>query len=346
MVVALAGVTKEYVRGADAAVEALDLSIREGEFFSVLGPSGSGKTTTLRLIAGFETPTVGRVWLGGEDVTLLPPNHRDVNTVFQSYALFPHMTVHENVDYPLSAKHVPREERRARVVAALAQVEMTGFDTRLPHELSGGQRQRIALARALVGRPRVLLLDEPLGALDLKLRQSMQLVLKELQREVRITFVYVTHDQGEALAMSDRIAVMNTGRLEQVGSPREVYDLPETRFVATFIGDANLLQATGVDGLFQTKAGLTIRGRSADKDGSCWLSVRPEALQVGAAADGLENSFDATVAEAVFLGDEQRLFVEVGGERLTLKSPPSMPVVPGAVLRVGWTADAVIPLKD
>ncbi|MFL5777194.1 MAG: ABC transporter ATP-binding protein, partial [Chloroflexota bacterium] len=223
------------------AVDHIDLDVRDGEFFSMLGPSGSGKTTTLRMIAGFELPTEGRVLLHGEDVTRRPPFDRDVNTVFQDYALFPHMTVAENVEYGLLVKKVRSEERARRVADALRMVRLEGFDQRKPSQLSGGQRQRVALARALVNRPRVLLLDEPLGALDLKLREEMQIELKAIQQEVGITFIYVTHDQEEALTMSDRIAVFNQGRIEQVGTPVEIYDEPATTFVAGFVGTTNIL---------------------------------------------------------------------------------------------------------
>jgi putative spermidine/putrescine transport system ATP-binding protein len=251
------------------AVSEVDLEVRDGEFFSMLGPSGSGKTTTLRLIAGFEQPTQGRVLLFGEDVTRRPPFERDVNTVFQDYALFPHLSVGENVGYGLVVRRVPREERQRRVAEALEMVGLEGFENRRPSQLSGGQRQRVALARALVNRPRVLLLDEPLGALDLKLREEMQVELKALQYEVGITFVYVTHDQQEALAMSDRIAVFNLGRIEQVGTPAELYERPATPFVAGFVGTSNLLQGDVAEALLGERGTFTIRPekiRLADPD--------------------------------------------------------------------------------
>ncbi|HEX3326138.1 MAG TPA: ATP-binding cassette domain-containing protein, partial [Actinomycetota bacterium] len=240
-VVEFESVTKIYPNCDDPAVADVDLNIAEGEFFSILGSSGSGKTTTLRMIAGFEMPTHGLVRLGGDDVTFVPPYRREVNTVFQNYALFPHMTVEKNVAYPLKMAKVPKAQIQERVTDALTRVSMHEYASRLPHQLSGGQRQRVALARALVGHPKLLLLDEPLGALDLKLRESMLVVLKHLQREVGITFVYVTHDQGEALAMSDRVAVMNKGHIEQIGTPTEIYSRPKTAFVANFIGKTNLL---------------------------------------------------------------------------------------------------------
>jgi spermidine/putrescine transport system ATP-binding protein len=239
----LVGVVKEYHSHGDvvSAVKGVSLAIAEGEFFSMLGPSGCGKTTTMRMIAGFEEPTQGAVFLHGVDVTGVVPNKRDVNMVFQSYALFPHMSVYENVAFGLKRKSVARQEIARRVGEMLEIVGLTGREKRRPRELSGGQQQRVALARALVNRPRALLLDEPLGALDLKLRQAMQVELKRIQREVGVTFVYVTHDQGEALAMSDRIAVMNDGAVEHLGSPRDIYEHPASKFVAGFIGTSNVL---------------------------------------------------------------------------------------------------------
>jgi putative spermidine/putrescine transport system ATP-binding protein len=237
------GLVKRF--GDVAAVDHVDLEVRDGEFFSLLGPSGSGKTTMLRMIAGFELPDEGRIELAGRDVTRVPPFERDVNTVFQDYALFPHMSVAQNVEYGLRIRKVPRRERRERVDSTLEMVRLDGFGGRRPSQLSGGQRQRVALARAIVNRPQVLLLDEPLGALDLKLRQEMQVELKRIQEEVGITFVYVTHDQEEALTMSDRLAVFNRGRIEQLGAPAEVYERPATEFVAGFVGTSNVLERDG-----------------------------------------------------------------------------------------------------
>jgi putative spermidine/putrescine transport system ATP-binding protein len=282
---------------AIVAVAGIDLEIHDGEFFSMLGPSGSGKTTTLRMIAGFELPTKGRIFLHGQDVTRRPPFERDVNTVFQDYALFPHMTVGENVAYGLVVRKVPREERLTRVADALRMVRLEGYDARKPGQLSGGQRQRVALARALVNRPSVLLLDEPLGALDLKLREEMQLELKAIQQEVGITFIYVTHDQEEALTMSDRLAVFNRGRIEQVGTPSELYERPATAFVAGFVGTSNLLRGPvaeallGVSGLF---------------------TVRPEKIRIadrGAAVADDEVAADGTIATVVYLGPDTRYIV-------------------------------------
>jgi spermidine/putrescine transport system ATP-binding protein len=242
----LAGVHKQYVSHGEAvaAVRHLDLTIAQGEFFSLLGPSGCGKSTTLRMVAGFEEPTGGTVLLDGRDVTRVPPNRRDVNLVFQSYALFPHLDTYHNVAFGLERRKVGKDEIRRRVGEMLEIVALTGMEKRAPRQMSGGQQQRVALARALVNRPRALLLDEPLGALDLKLRQQMQVELKRIQREVGITFVYVTHDQGEALTMSDRIAVMNAGAVEQLGTPREIYERPASRFVAGFIGTSNIVDGT------------------------------------------------------------------------------------------------------
>jgi putative spermidine/putrescine transport system ATP-binding protein len=241
--VSVRGLTKRY--GDVVAVDGIDLDIAAGEFFTMLGPSGSGKTTTLRMIAGFEIPDEGTIELAGEDVSRLPPYDRPVNTVFQDYALFPHMSVQQNVEYGLMVKKVNKGERRTRTTEALEMVRLAGYGDRKPSQLSGGQRQRVALARAIVNRPKVLLLDEPLGALDLKLRQEMQIELKAIQREVGITFVYVTHDQEEALTMSDRLAVFNQGRIEQVGPPAGVYEHPESEFIAGFVGVSNVIERDG-----------------------------------------------------------------------------------------------------
>ena len=241
--ISVRGLTKRY--GDVVAVDGIDLDIPAGEFFTMLGPSGSGKTTTLRMIAGFEMPDEGSIELAGEDVSRLPPYDRPVNTVFQDYALFPHMTVQANVEYGLMVKKVKKGERRERAAKALEMVRLDGYGDRKPSQLSGGQRQRVALARAIVNRPKVLLLDEPLGALDLKLRQEMQIELKSIQREVGITFVYVTHDQEEALTMSDRLAVFNQGRIEQIGPPAEVYEHPQSEFIAGFVGVSNVIERDG-----------------------------------------------------------------------------------------------------
>jgi putative spermidine/putrescine transport system ATP-binding protein len=293
----LRGLAKSY--GDVRAVDGIDLLVERGEFFTMLGPSGSGKTTTLRLVAGFERPDDGRVVLAGRDVTEQPPYARDVNTVFQDYALFPHMTVDENVAYGLRIKRVPRRERGERVAEALRTVQLEGFGGRKPSQLSGGQRQRVALARALVNRPQVLLLDEPLGALDLKLRQEMQIELKRIQREVGITFVYVTHDQDEALTMSDRVAVFNVGRIEQVGPPAEVYEHPQTEFVAGFVGVSNVF----------------------DRDGAR-ISVRPEKIKLldeGEQAEAGSHVESGRIREVVYAGMATRYIVDLeGGGQLTV----------------------------
>ncbi|WP_314176701.1 ABC transporter ATP-binding protein [Streptomyces winkii] len=294
--------------GRTEAVAGIDLSISDGEFFSLLGPSGSGKTTVLRMIAGFETPTSGTIELDGKDVTRLAPFERDVHTVFQDYALFPHMSVEQNVAYGLKIRKVPKAERLRRAAEALENVRLDGFGKRRPSQLSGGQRQRVALARALVTRPRVLLLDEPLGALDLKLREQMQIELKELQREVGITFVFVTHDQDEALTMSDRMAVFQDGRIEQTGAPAEIYERPATEFVAGFVGTSNLLTGETAE-------------QVVGKQGT--FSIRPEKIRVlkepAAGEDAPEHAAAAgTVAEVVYLGDATRFLVDLdAGGRLT-----------------------------
>ncbi|RFU42420.1 ABC transporter ATP-binding protein [Actinomadura logoneensis] len=322
----LAGVRKEYHAHGETvpAVRKVDLAIGQGEFFSLLGPSGCGKTTTMRMIAGFEEPTAGEVYLHGESVTGVPANRRDVNMVFQSYALFPHMSVFENVAFGLRRRRTPKAEIAERVAAMLEIVDLAGREKRRPAELSGGQQQRVALARALVNRPRALLLDEPLGALDLKLRQAMQVELKRIQREVGITFVYVTHDQGEALTMSDRIAVMNDGLVEQLGSPREIYERPATKFVAGFIGTSNLLGGEAVEGgagqavLRHGDGGRIVAllgdGRSVTAGDAVELTVRPEKMQITADRpdDGLSR-VPGRVSEVVYLGTSTNYNVTTDG---------------------------------
>jgi putative spermidine/putrescine transport system ATP-binding protein len=303
--VRLEHVEKRY--GDVVAVDGIDLDVRDGEFFSMLGPSGSGKTTTLRMIAGFELPTSGRILLHGADVTAIPPFDRDVNTVFQDYALFPHMTVGDNVAYGLMVRKVPKPERAARVSEALRMVRLEGYDGRKPGQLSGGQRQRVALARALINRPRVLLLDEPLGALDLKLREEMQIELKAIQQQVGITFIYVTHDQDEALTMSDRLAVFNKGRIEQIGAPADVYERPATRFVAGFVGTSNLL--TG-------EVARTVLGKAGS------FTIRPEKIRLATPTDAVdadETAADGTILDVVYLGPDTRYIVDLdAGARLVV----------------------------
>jgi len=321
----LHGVVKEFRSHGEVvtAVRDLDVAIAEGEFFSLLGPSGCGKTTTMRMVAGFEEPTAGTVYLHGTDVTNVPPHKRDVNMVFQSYALFPHMTVFDNVAFGLRRKNTPKKEVTDRVTDILGVVGLDGYAKRRPRQLSGGQQQRVALARALVNRPRALLLDEPLGALDLKLRQAMQIELKRIQREVGITFVYVTHDQGEALTMSDRIAVMNEGVIEQLAAPRDIYEHPKTRFVAGFIGTSNLLSgtvtstdpATGGAVIDLGDGGRIVVPAAHKQPGDeLEITVRPEKITlVAAGADATDaaplarvGQYDCalrgTVSEVVYLG--------------------------------------------
>ena len=330
MDVRLSGVRKHY--GEVAAVDDVDLEVGRGEFFTLLGPSGSGKTTCLRMIAGFERPDAGRIELGGDDVTDLPPFDRDVNTVFQDYALFPHMSVGENVAYGLRVKRVARDERRRRTGEALAMVRLEGYEARRPSQLSGGQRQRVALARALVNRPRVLLLDEPLGALDLKLRQQLQVELKRIQQEVGITFIYVTHDQDEALSMSDRIAVMDHGHVIQVGSPHEVYDEPESRFVAGFVGVSNLLElpVEAVDGgVARLRLGpgdsvaVEANGTAVSKGDTAIVTIRPEriGLHEGSAPQDAGCHAAGVVRESLYAGPTSRFVVALdgGGELMVVR---------------------------
>ena len=316
--------------GDVAAVDDLSLDVEEGEFFSLLGPSGCGKTTTLRMIGGFEDPTYGTIYLGELDVTDLPPYRRDVNTVFQSYALFPHLDVFENVAFGLRRKKVPKDEVDRRVREALALVDLEGFEQRKPPQMSGGQQQRVALARALVNHPKVLLLDEPLGALDLKLRKQMQLELKRIQQEVGITFIYVTHDQEEALTMSNRLAVMRHGRIEQLGGPEEVYEHPATEFVAGFLGASNLLEGELVSmngtSTVRLATGEVIRANDADLPAaagpSVRVGVRPEKITIVSADEEAtpgSNHVVGTVRMSTYIGVNYQYKVEgPGGHELTV----------------------------
>jgi putative spermidine/putrescine transport system ATP-binding protein len=328
----LVGLSKRF--GDVTAVDHVDLTIDDGEFFSLLGPSGSGKTTVLRMIAGFELPTAGAVLLGGSDVTGLAPYDRDLNTVFQDYALFPHMDVQTNVEYGLKVKGVGRGERRRRAGEMLDSVRLTGFGRRKPNQLSGGQRQRVALARALVNGPKVLLLDEPLGALDLKLREEMQVELKAIQRDVGITFVFVTHDQGEALSMSNRIAVFNNGRIEQVGAPREIYDAPTTTFVATFVGTSNVLNVERSRHLLGVNAAH---------------AIRPERIRVGVPVGDGDVSVDGVLSDIQYLGSECRVRAELGGGDHLLASVSSDAAVGLAIddpVRLSWARSAAFAVAD
>jgi putative spermidine/putrescine transport system ATP-binding protein len=329
LAVALEDVVKRF--GDVAAVDGVSLDILAGEFFSLLGPSGSGKTTCLRMIAGFEQPTSGTIRLDGRDVSTLPPFARDVNTVFQDYALFPHMTVAENVAYGLMVRKVPKGERTGRIDEALAMVRLEHLGDRKPGQLSGGQRQRVALARSLVLRPKVLLLDEPLGALDLKLRQAMQIELKEIQQDVGLTFIYVTHDQEEALTMSDRLAVFNAGRIEQVGSPAEVYERPATAFVAGFIGVSNVLEGEAAARLTGSEHAFTVRPEK--------IAIVPIDTEV----DASHCTATGHVREVVYLGAVTRYIVELDGggelvvmqQNLTTSSMEALQIR-GETVRLRW----------
>jgi spermidine/putrescine transport system ATP-binding protein len=335
--------------GPIVAVDRVSLRIRRGEFFSLLGPSGCGKTTTLRVIGGLDYPTAGDVLLRGRVVTDVPPYRRATNMVFQHLALFPHLTVFENIAFGLRLKRVPAGLISRKVDDVLQLVDLPGYGPREIHQLSGGQKQRIAIARALVNEPAVLLLDEPLGALDLKLRLQMQAELKALQHRVGTTFIYVTHDQGEALTMSDRIAVMNLGRVEQVGTSEEIYSRPQTRFVAAFIGEANFLEgrvaAAGADGITVDVNGLRIvaapdRATGAPPVGAVvTVSVRPEHIKLGAAAAGARNRWDGRVQDVTFMGAVVRARVLLGGVALTAEvhNDAAGGLTPGAPVVAGWT---------
>lgn len=340
--VSLRGVSKRF--GASVAVEPTDLDVADGEFFSILGPSGCGKTTIMRMIAGFESPTAGTILLDGRDVVGVPTRRRDLNMLFQSYALFPHLSVEENVAFELRTQRVPRAELRERVVDALDLVRLGEFRGRKPQELSGGQRQRVALARAVVGRPKVVLLDEPLGALDQRLRKDMQFELKRMQRELGITFIYVTHDQEEALTMSDRIAVMSRGRVLQIGSPTEIYDEPASRFVASFIGTCNLLDASVVRGIASVE-GVGVVPANPTVDGTVIIAVRPERIRL-LPADA-STGIPCRVVEHAFLGDHWLAKVELGEDvaPVQVQVPAAVGaellrrLEDGADVRIDWKAD-------
>jgi spermidine/putrescine transport system ATP-binding protein len=352
--VTLVGLTKRF---ADVvAVDAVDLDVGGGEFFSLLGPSGCGKTTTLRMVAGFEEPTSGRILLDGVDVADRPPYKRNVNTVFQSYALFPHLRVFDNVAFGLRRTGVARQEVRRRVAAALEQVELTGLERRKPAQLSGGQQQRVALARALVLRPAVVLLDEPLGALDAQIRRTLQVELKALQEEVGLTFIYVTHDQEEALTMSDRLAVMNAGRIEQLGPPKDVYEQPETTFVASFLGISNLIGGVARSGagdrcvvavgefeLHASQGNVAARGETK-------LMIRPERVRVEAHEATGDNRVPGIIERVVYRGNADQVFIRLAGgdqiQALVQNAGDERPHEAGDAVRVHLPAEALRVLAD
>jgi len=356
--VELRAVTKRF--GTLTAVNAITLKVRRGEFLSLLGPSGCGKTTSLRLIAGFEQPDEGEILIGGTDAASAPPYKRDVNTVFQHYALFPHMSVLDNVAYGLKQRKVGKPERHARAREALELVRMTGRESARPSTLSGGQQQRVALARALVMNPRVLLLDEPLGALDLKLRKEMQIELKRIQHQVGITFIYVTHDQEEALSMSDRVAVMSNGVIEQLDEPRAIYDRPLTPFVADFIGDMNFLEgevAEAADGGFaiDTGAGIVVRGRGDVAKGTrVRVGLRPERIVAAPGRSaGTANSGTAEVITKMYLGDQIQIVAKLGGDRSVIvreqraSAGPTLDTInPGDQIALSWDESAPLLLGE
>jgi spermidine/putrescine transport system ATP-binding protein len=345
--VRLERVTKRFDEAT--AVDDISLEIPRGSFFALLGPSGCGKTTSLRMIGGFEEPTDGVIYLGDVDVTGLPPYKRDVNTVFQSYALFPHLSIHDNVAFGLKRRGVKGAELETRVAEALELVALKGYERRKPRQLSGGQQQRVALARALVNRPRVLLLDEPLGALDLKLRKQMQLELKRIQHEVGITFVHVTHDQEEAMTMADTIAVMNAGKIEQLGTPTDLYETPRSAFVAGFLGISNLLEGTVESaGAVRLSEGTVVRvpavgGRSGDVS----IGIRPEKVQLGAQE---ENRLAGEVRESAYIGVSTQYIVDTPAGPITLyvqnaeAGAPS--VKPGDQVTLSWSPDATFVVES
>ena len=336
----------------ERVVKKLNLDVEEGEFLTMLGPSGCGKTTTLRMIAGFEVPTSGQIFLEGEDVDDKKPNERNVNTVFQNYALFPHMNVFDNIAFGLVEKKVKKDEIRSRVEEMIKLVQLDGMEKRMPAQMSGGQKQRVAIARALVNRPKVLLLDEPLGALDLKLRKQMQGELKALQRRLGITFIYVTHDQEEALTMSDRIAVMNRGRLEQVGTPEEVYNHPETKFVADFIGESNIIEGY-IENMTDDSIEVTMESGKAiihetgyRMEEMVYLCIRPENLKISTEAkEGFR--FRGQVKEHIFIGSTNKTMIEMPtGQMLKSVTPAEDELIPvGTAVNVFWNPGKAVVMR-
>ncbi len=347
--VRFAGVEKTY-DGETLVVRDLDLDIAAGEFLTLLGPSGSGKTTTLMMLAGFEVPTRGTIFVGGEDITRVPPHKRGIGMVFQNYALFPHMSVAENLAFPLGVRGIGKAERKERVAGALEMVRMQDYGGRMPGQLSGGQQQRVALARALIFEPKLVLMDEPLGALDKQLREHMQYEIKDLHQRLGVTVIYVTHDQSEALTMSDRVAVFNKGRVQQVAPPRDIYERPETAFVAQFIGENNRIDAT-IEHLSGTRAtALTTPGdriaceaaagaKAADR---VLLSIRPESVSLVEPGTVVDNKFAATIANIIYHGDHMRLTLTTkGGHEFIVKAPvrEAKNASIGAGVEIGWRAE-------
>jgi putative spermidine/putrescine transport system ATP-binding protein len=346
-IISVRGLAKTY--HSAFALNHVDLDVHKGEFLTLLGPSGSGKTTLLGLIAGIMLPTGGRIELLGRDISRVPPEERDIGVVFQNYALFPHMTVRENVGFPLRLRGLSRSERAAKVAETLALVRLGDFSERYPSELSGGQQQRVALARALVFNPAILLMDEPLSALDKKLRDHMKTELRQIQQALGLTIIYVTHDQEEALALSTRIALMQEGRIRQIGFPEEIYERPQSRFVADFIGDANLIEAPIIgqdeDSISVTVNGDTVRVArrgmmtTSNVSGRALVMVRPEHIVIGAAVHALENRFSGRVVSSVYEGAARRLEVDVDGTLLRARSaclPGEAAVRPGEHVDIGW----------
>ena len=350
VIVRIADVDKSF--DGEHVVKKLNLDVERGEFLTMLGPSGCGKTTTLRMIAGFEVPTSGQIFLEGEDVDDKKPNERNVNTVFQNYALFPHMNVFDNIAFGLVEKKVKKDEIRRRVEEMIRLVQLDGMEKRMPSQMSGGQKQRVAIARALVNRPKVLLLDEPLGALDLKLRKQMQGELKALQRQLGITFIYVTHDQEEALTMSDRIAVMNRGRLEQVGTPEEVYNHPETKFVADFIGESNIIEGY-VEDMTEDSIEVTMESGKAvipetgyRMEEMVYLCIRPENLKISTEPkEGFR--FRGQVREHIFIGSTNKTMIEMpNGQMLKSVTPAEDELVPvGTAVNVYWNPGKAVVMR-
>jgi spermidine/putrescine transport system ATP-binding protein len=351
--VELVNITKKF--GKENAVTNLNLSVKTGEFLTLLGPSGCGKTTTLRMIAGFEKPTEGEVIIDRKKVAKMEPYKREVNTVFQSYSLFPHMNVFDNVAFGLKVKKVNKEEITNRVEQALKLVQLEDYKERKPKQLSGGQQQRIAIARAIVNNPKVLLLDEPLGALDLKLRKQMQMELKHLQQSLGITFIYVTHDQEEALTMSDRIVVMNKGKIEQIGTPEEIYDKPSTKFVADFIGETNIFEGT-VDSVQGNAVSIDVEGtkihvtttNSLQTNEKVYISVRPEKARVSLTKENGVCSVKGRLKEKVFVGSVTKLIIGLSSEKeiVVHKSEKEMNIPIGDELYVNWHSENCVVFKE